>query len=83
MTQFVRFLRKAHRWMAPVFVLAVIAVIITGPPQPASPAQVIQQVVMMLLMLSGIVLFIYPFWARSRKKGGSNRTSQKQEHQDV
>jgi hypothetical protein len=81
MVEFVRFIRKAHRWIAPVFVLAVIAVIITGPPQPATPAQAIQQLLMLLLMLSGIVLFAYPFWARSRKKSGQNsgQTQQEQE----
>jgi hypothetical protein len=64
----VPFIRKAHRWMAPLFVVALIAVIITGPPRPDTPAQIIQQVLMLLLMLSGIVLFVYPFWARSRKR---------------
>lgn len=63
-----RFLRKAHRWMAPLFVLAVVAVMVTEPPQPATPFQMIQQVLMLLLMLSGIALFVYPFWARSRSK---------------
>lgn len=62
------FIRKAHRWMAPVFVLVVIAVIVTGPPTPSTPAQIIQQLLMLLLMISGVVLFVYPFWARSKKK---------------
>lgn len=62
-----KFVRSAHRWLAPVFVLMVIAVVITGPLRPTSPAQIAQQVVMLLLMLSGVVLFSYPFWARSNK----------------
>jgi hypothetical protein len=64
MTQFVR---KAHRWMAPLFVLALIAVIVTGPPQPATPAQIAQQLLMALLTISGVVLFAYPFIVRARR----------------
>jgi hypothetical protein len=75
----VRFIRKAHRWLAPLFVLAVIGVVITGPPQPVTPAQIIQQLLMLLLMLSGIVLFAYPFWARSRKQARSSQKAHEQE----
>lgn len=62
-----KFIRKAHRWMAPLFVLAVIAVVVTGPPQPTGPAQMIQQVLMLFLTISGVALFVYPFIAKSRK----------------
>lgn len=63
-----QFIRKAHRWMAPIFVLAVIAVVMTGPPSPATPAQAIQIILMMLLTFSGVALFVYPFWAKSQRK---------------
>ncbi len=63
-----KFVRLAHRWLAPAFVLTVISVVITGLLRPTTPAQIAQQLVMLLLMLSGMVLFSYPFWARSNKQ---------------
>lgn len=76
----IRFIRKAHRWIAPLFMLAVIAVIVTGPPRPETPAQIIQQLLMLLLLLSGTVLFAYPFWMRLRKNRADQAPfAQKQE----
>lgn len=65
--------RRIHRWMAPVFVVALIAVIITGPLRPETPAQIAQQLMMALLMLSGIVLFSYPFVARWQKRNATTK----------
>jgi hypothetical protein len=62
------FVRKAHRWLAPVFVLALIAVIVTGLPTNPTPAQMAQQSLMMLLTISGVTLFVYPFVAKARRK---------------
>jgi hypothetical protein len=62
------FIRKAHRWVAPVFVLALIAVIITGLPTDPTPAQMAQQLLMVLLTISGVILFVYPFVAKARRK---------------
>jgi hypothetical protein len=62
-----QFIRKAHRWVAPIFVLAVIAVVITGPPVPSTPAQIAQQLLMLLLTISGVILFVYPFIAKAKR----------------
>ncbi len=67
-----KFVRLAHRWLVPAFVLTVISVVITGLLRPTTPAQIAQQLVMLLLMLSGVSLFGYTLWARNRpRKGGS------------
>lgn len=63
-----KFVRKAHRWMAPAFVLAVIAVMLTNPITPQGAAQAVQMLLMLLLMISGVALFVYPFIVKSRKQ---------------
>jgi hypothetical protein len=59
--------RLVHRWLAPIFALATIAVIATGGPGSGSPAQPVQQLLMFILLLTGLYLFVLPFWVKSRK----------------
>ncbi len=63
-----KFARTVHRWVAPLFVLAMIAVVITGAPMPETPAQIAQQLLMLILGISGIVLFVTPFVMKARRK---------------
>lgn len=67
----IRFIRLAHRWVAPLFIIAMVAVALTGFPKPANIAQVAQQALMMLLALSGLVLFLYPLFAKRKRSNNS------------
>ncbi len=60
--------RLIHRWVAPVFALATIALMATGGPGSGSPAQPVQQILMLVLLLTGLYLFVLPFWVKSRRK---------------
>jgi hypothetical protein len=63
-----RFVRTAHRYLAPLFVLAVIGVVLTQPMTPQTPFQTAQVVLMMLLLISGVFLFVYPMWMKMKRK---------------
>jgi uncharacterized iron-regulated membrane protein len=65
-----------HRYMGLLFVIALIAVMLTGGPDADGIAQRIQQVLMLLLAISGIYLFVLPFWARWQKKQKAHTKAQ-------
>ncbi len=64
-------IRKGHRWLAPLFVVVLIIVAATnGFPSPdvINPVLRVQVGLMILLTISGVVLFVYPFIAKARRK---------------
>lgn len=61
-----RWLRLVHRWLAPIFILVMIAVIGTQGSAIASLLQRVQQVMVVIFALTGLYFFVLPWWAKSR-----------------
>ncbi|WP_129626512.1 hypothetical protein [Candidatus Oscillochloris fontis] len=60
-------LRLIHRWLAPVFIVVMIAVISTQGNAVGLILQRIQQVMVVIFALTGLYLFTYPLWVKSRR----------------
>ncbi len=71
-----RIIRLSHRWLAPVFIIVMLAVISTQGSSIAPIVQRVQQVMVVFFALSGLYLFSMPWWvkwrrARQRAAGGA------------
>jgi hypothetical protein len=62
-----RWLRLVHRWLAPVFIVVMVAVISTQGSSIGSILQRIQQGMVVVFALTGLYLFALPWWARWRR----------------
>nr|WP_044200403.1 hypothetical protein [Oscillochloris trichoides] len=60
-------LRLIHRWLAPVFIIVMIAVISTQGSDVGLILQRIQQGMVLIFALTGLYLFAYPLWVKSRR----------------
>lgn len=59
-----RTLRLIHRWLAPVFIVIMIAVISTQGSSIGSIFQRVQQGMVLVFALSGLYLFTLPWWVK-------------------
>lgn len=66
-----RWLRLVHRWLAPIFIVVMVAVITTQGSSIGSILQRVQQGMVVVFALTGLYLFALPWWARWRR--GRNR----------
>lgn len=71
-----RWIRLTHRWLAPIFIVVFIAVISTQGSSIGPILQRIQQGMVLVFALSGLYLFVLPWWskwqrAQKRKRAGT------------
>jgi uncharacterized membrane protein YhaH (DUF805 family) len=62
-----RWLRLVHRWLAPVFIVAMIAVLSTQGSSIGPILQRIQQGMVVIFALTGLYLFVLPWWVKWRR----------------
>lgn len=63
-----RILRLSHRWMAPFFILILIATLSTQGMSIGPILQRIQQIMVLFFALTGLYLFSLPWWVKWRRK---------------
>ncbi|NTU83038.1 MAG: hypothetical protein HGA45_27330 [Chloroflexales bacterium] len=62
-----RTIRLVHRWLAPVFLVLLIAVLSTQGSAVGLTLQRVQQLLMLGFALSGAVMFAQPYWLKWRR----------------
>jgi hypothetical protein len=62
-----RTIRLVHRWLAPVFIVLMVAVLSTQGSAAGLVLQRVQQILMLGFALSGAVMFVQPFWLKWRR----------------
>lgn len=62
-----RWLRLVHRWLAPIFIVVMIAVLSTQGSSIGLILQRVQQGMVVVFALTGLYLFVLPWWAKSRR----------------
>lgn len=62
-----RWLRLIHRWLAPIFIVVMVAVTSTQGSGIGSILQRVQQGMVLVFALTGLYLFALPWWARWRR----------------
>lgn len=62
-----RTLRLVHRWLAPIFLILMITVISTQGSSIGFIFQRIQQGMVIIFALTGIYLFVLPWWVKWRR----------------
>ncbi len=63
-----RILRLTHRWLAPVFIVILIATLSTQGMSIGPVLQRIQQIMVLIFALTGAYLFTLPWWVKWRRK---------------
>ncbi|HMQ32989.1 MAG TPA: hypothetical protein PKD53_19825 [Chloroflexaceae bacterium] len=62
-----RNLRLIHRWLAPLFIVVLFAVISTQGTTVGHVLQRVQQGMVIIFALTGLYLFALPWWAKWRR----------------
>lgn len=62
-----RILRLVHRWLAPVFIIVLVAVLSTQGSSIGLLLQRIQQGMVIVFALTGLYLFTLPWWVKWRR----------------
>ncbi len=60
-------MRKFHRWLALPFVILILTMLLTRNTPAGLVAQRAQQLLMLAMALTGLYLFILPWWVKWRK----------------
>jgi hypothetical protein len=60
--------RKFHRWLALPFVALIITLLLTRDTSAGFAVQRAQQILMLVMALTGLYLFVLPWWARWRRR---------------
>ena len=69
-----KYLRKTHRWLALPFAALIVIVLATRDSSFGSAIQQTQQVLLVVMALTGLYLFLLPWWTKWRKgQGGTER----------
>ena len=69
MTRFLnKYVRKFHRWLALPFVALILTVVLARGTPASSAAQRAQQVLMLTMAITGLYLFLLPWWTRWRRR---------------
>jgi hypothetical protein len=69
MTKFLnKYVRKFHRWLALPFVVLIITLLLTRDTSAGFAAQRAQQILMLIMALSGLYLFVLPWWTKWRRR---------------
>ncbi|MDO9130078.1 MAG: hypothetical protein Q7U34_09450 [Anaerolineales bacterium] len=64
--------RKIHRWLALPFVAMILAAVLLRTTPAGISIQRVQQILMLTMAVTGLYLFILPWWARWRRRGRNN-----------
>lgn len=65
-----KYLRKTHRWLALPFAALIVTVLVTRDSSFGSAIQQTQQVLLLVMALTGLYLFLLPWWTRWRRGRG-------------
>lgn len=68
-----KYVRKFHRWLALPFVVLIIALLLTRNTSVGFTAQRAQQVLMLMMAVTGLYLFVLPWWAKRRRRERKTR----------
>jgi len=60
--------RKFHRWLALPFVALIITLLLTRDTSAGFAVQRAQQILMLVMALTGLYLFVLPWWTRWRRR---------------
>ena len=63
-----KYVRKVHRWLALPFVVLILTIVLTRDTPLSFAVQRAQQILMLAMALTGLYLFILPWWAKWRKR---------------
>ena len=63
-----KYVRKFHRWLALPFVVLIITLLLTRDTSAAFAAQRAQQILMPVMALTGLYLFVLPWWTKWRRR---------------
>jgi uncharacterized membrane protein YobD (UPF0266 family) len=62
-----KYLRKAHRWLALPFAALIVVVLATRGSPLGAEVQQAQQILLLVMALTGMYLFLLPWWTRWKK----------------
>lgn len=62
-----RTIRLIHRWLAPLFIVLMVAVLSTQGSAVGQTLQRVQQLLILGFALSGAVMFVQPYWVKWRR----------------
>jgi hypothetical protein len=62
-----KFVRKFHRWVALPFIILILAAIFLRNTPTGIPIQRVQQILMLTMAVTGLYLFILPWWSKWRR----------------
>lgn len=65
---FKKYMRKIHRWLVFPFILIMITALANQHNQTGITAQKIQQGFILVLVITGIYLFVLPYWSKWKRK---------------
>jgi len=68
-----KYVRKFHRWLALPFVILILAVFLARNSPVGSLAQRTQQILMLTLALTGLYLFLLPWWVKWNRNKRRNQ----------
>ncbi len=76
-----KYLRKTHRWLALPFAALIVAVLLTRGSSLGLAVQQTQQVLLLVMALTGLYLFLLPWWTRwKRGRGGVEGSQARRAH---
>jgi uncharacterized membrane protein YobD (UPF0266 family) len=76
-----KYLRKTHRWLALPFAALIVVVLLTRDSSLGVGIQQAQQVLLLVMALTGLYLFLLPWWTKwKRGKGGVEESPTRREH---
>lgn len=69
MTKFLnKYMRKFHRWLALPFIVLIVTVLLTRNLPAGASAQLLQQLLMLIMAVTGVYLWVLPWWTKSRRR---------------
>ena len=63
-----KYVRKTHRWLALLFVVLILTVLLARDTQVGFAAQRAQQILILVMALTGLYLFALPWWVKWRRR---------------
>ena len=70
-----KYLRKTHRWLALPFAALIVVVLATRESSLGVGVQQAQQVLLLVMALTGLYLFLLPWWTKWKKSRGAGEGS--------
>ena len=63
-----KYVRKVHRWLALPFVILILTVALARNTPVSFTAQRAQQVLLLIMAITGLYLFVLPWWTKWRRR---------------